>query len=114
MVMVKAEPVSEDAAHEITSVNEIIDMKYKEHEVPAFGSEDRLFMDMIKEEASIHEAPSEMSTLNDECFTVIKSEGDHGAVAPTGDKKEALECAADGGERTSELEDLCAKGLSWM
>jgi hypothetical protein len=46
----------------------------------------QLFMDMIKKEASIHEAPSEMSTLNDECFTVIKSEGDHGAVAPAGDK----------------------------
>jgi hypothetical protein len=45
----------------------------------------QLFMDMIKEEASIHEAPSEMSTLSDECFTVIKSE-DQEAVAQTGDK----------------------------
>jgi hypothetical protein len=38
-------------------------------------------MDMFKEEASIHEPPSEMSTLNDECFTVMKS----GAVVPTAD-----------------------------
>jgi hypothetical protein len=43
-------------------------------------------MDIIKKEASIHEAPSEMSALNDECFAVMKFEGDHGAVAPTGDK----------------------------
>jgi hypothetical protein len=35
----------------------------------------QLFMDMIKEEASIHEASSPMSTLND-----------HETVAPTGDE----------------------------
>jgi hypothetical protein len=43
-------------------------------------------MDKVKEEASIHEAPSEMSALNVESFTVIKSEGGHEAVAPTVDK----------------------------
>jgi hypothetical protein len=43
-------------------------------------------MDVFKEEVNIHGASSEMSTLNEECFNVINSEGNQEAIARNADK----------------------------